>query len=455
MAFQGWEALSGVRAAFPDSRTALHGLLAGIGSFVVGFVLTYVIEARRVSSPMRPLVEYHHVGIDWGSELTVGPDGPLPGASQFAAWQYLYLHGAEFGRFVRSTGTGLDSTGPVTLAPPATPLLAFVPAVLLLAAGWAVVSRCGAGDPWTAARRGGAVALGYLPLVALLALTSQWTAPESVALESYHLSGGLTIEEPEPVGTMGVAALPAALVAGLAYPAAFGSVGGCLAFLRSRGTWPTDAITHSALAGGVAFLIGWGIAVARGFTRAGRSERWRVHLLQGRLSEIGTISFDPGPLQEGTWQFHWIHGADVAIRYSEAVTDGIASVRFPALRLRGIEYDPLVVPVAVALVVAGAVIAGQAPTPGRRGAAVRGATVALGYLPLSLLTAVAVTEPTTGAIRAVVGISLADALVMTGLAFPVVFGAIGGVAAHRIGLIARDQFPYLRRAGAENRGRET
>ncbi len=49
------------------------------------------------------------------------------------------------------------------------------------------------------------------------------------------------------------------------------------------------------------------------------------------------------------------------------------------------------------------------------------------HSPLSLVTALVVTETTTGLIQAIVGIDFVDAFLLTGLAFPVVFGAIGSI----------------------------
>ncbi|MFC7194199.1 hypothetical protein ACFQL4_05215 [Halosimplex aquaticum] len=243
---------------------------------------------------------------------------------------------------------------------------------------------------------------------------------------------GVTESGPHPVGTIGVGALPAALIAGLIYPIAFGSVGGYLAFLWSRRSWPTDSIARGVVTGALTFLIGWGLTVGRSFARAGRDDQWRAYLVQAGPGGEASVAFDPGAFRMGTWQFHRRHGGGVEFKYVESVTDGIDALSLPSLMSGPSGFDLLFVPVAVLLAVAGAVVACRAAKQDLRSAVVQGATVALGYLPLSLVTALVVTETTTGSIRAVVGVDFVDAFLLTGLAFPVAFGAIGGVIAQRI-----------------------
>lgn len=432
--------------AVPDSWTIFWGFIAGSCSFIFGYVLTYALEGQRIFSPTRPLIEFYFSGIDSGMELNVGPAGPLPGAHQFAAWQYLTMHGASFEHYLQTTGFEFPLPNVWTLAPPKTVLLVFVPAVLLFTAGGIVVSRRRTDDPWIAAKRGGAVALGYLPLVVLLALATQWVAPVSVAVEHF----GVTTSGPEPVGTMSVATLPVALIAGLAYPIAFGSVGGYVAFLWSQRTWPTGPITRGVLAGGVAFLIGWGLTVGRSVVRAGQADHWQV---DARGPEgWASVGLDPGAFRVGTWQFHRLHEGTIGVRYVGTVTDGIDAISLPDLTLgpTGLGWFQIARPLGAIqhvilgdldlwfvlvpglLVVAGAVVTVWAAKRGQGSAVGQGATVALGYLPLSLVTALLVTETTTGSVRAVIGVEFVDAFLLTGLVFPVTFGVIGGIIAHGI-----------------------
>lgn len=412
-------ALHRARPALPDRSAWCYGLVAGACAFVVGFAVTYFLEGRRVRNPTRPLVELYFYGGDAGVELNVGPTGPLPDVHQFAAWQYLSLHGAGF---ERRGGVGW------TLAPPTTQLLVFVPAVLLLAAGAIVVRRHGTDDPWTAAKRGGTVVLGYLPLVVLAALASQWAAPESVVFEYFGVEG----YRAQPVGTIGLSPLGVAPIAGIIYPVAFGTVGGYLAFAWSRETWPSRDVNRGVVAGAIAFLVGWRVAVIRSFDRERRVESWRTTLIQGGPDGTTAGAFDPDTFHVGTWQFHRLHGGNVEVRYLGYVSDGFDVVRLPMLTpiLHG--FDPVSALVPVLLTVAGAAVAHRAETRDSRGAAVRGASIVLGYLPLSVATVALSSTETTGSIRAVVGVKLVDAFLLTGLAFPVAFGAVGGIVAHWI-----------------------
>lgn len=413
-----WAALRRTRSALPGLSVGRDGLVVGTGVFVLGFAVTYVLEGLRVRSPTRPLVEMYFSSIDAGGELNVGPMGPLPDAYQFAAWQYLSLHGVSFGRPAERWWT---------LAPPETHLLVFVPALLLLAAGGVVVGRHGTDDPWTAAKRGGTVALGYLPLVVLTVLATQWVAPESVAFESW----GLTTTDDRLVWTIGLSPVYVAPIAGGFYPVTFGAVGGYLAFLWSRGTWPSREVARGVVAGALAFLVGWGLTVRRAFYRASSGENWETTLVRGGWDNDGVV-LEPGAFRVGTWQFHRLHGGNVKLRYLDYVADGFDAVRLPALTAGTSRFDPVFVLAPALLAIAGAALAHRAEKSTTRGAAARGSAVVLGYLPLSLATALLTTSESPGSTRAVVGVEFVDAFLSTGLAFPVAFGAVGGIVAHSI-----------------------
>ena len=417
------ESVEGLLSTRPDRGTALGAAVAGACAFLATFAVTFVIEGRRVLSPDRPLLEFYVYGTDAGSELNLGPTGPLPGPRQFAAWQFLSLHGTGFERRAEEVWT---------LAPPETRLLVFVPAAFLMTAGAAVVWRRGAEDPRAAVRRGGAVALGYLPLVVLLTVTSQWAAPESVAIKHF----GITAGEPEPIGVVDFSVPHVAPIAGLAYPVGFGGLGGYLAFVRQTGHTPVGALRRGAVAGVAAFLVGWAFTLVRSHGRASRVAWWEVDVYRIGPGEHAFTALDFDMFSVATWQFHRIHGGNIEIRYLGPVSDGIDAVFLPPLALGPTVFSPSIVFVPLLLAFAGAIVARRSDATGYRHAAAAGATVAVGYLPLSLATALLVTVESTGAVRAVVGVELVDAFLLTGLALPVMYGALGGVVGRVIATAA-------------------
>jgi len=408
-------------SSLPGPSDLVAGFAAGVCAFVVGYAVTFLLEGRRVRSPTRPLVELYYFGIDAGGELNVGPTGPLPAPHQFAAWQFLSLHGAGFQRRAPDYWT---------LAPPETPLLVFVPAVLLLAAGGAVVVRRGAEDPWTAVKRGGAVAVGYLPLVVLVALASQWAAPESVVIERF----GLTTADSSPIGTIGVSARHVAPIAGVAYPVVFSAVGGYLAFAWFERSLPIRPIGRGLVAGAAAFTAGWALTVRQTFARDRGARAWEFEGLR-HVPDIWHESVLNGAVPDdlvlGTWHYHRRHGGDIDVRYLVDVADGVDLLELPRLSLSA-DLAPIYPVAPVFLVLVGATLVLVSDRSNRRDAAVRGASVALGYLPLSLATAVATAWGPRGPVAAVLGVGLVDAFLLTGLAFPVAFGAVGGVVAYSV-----------------------
>jgi len=413
-------------SSLPTLSDSLVGTVGGGCAFVVGYAVTFLFEGRRVRSPTRPLLELYSFGIDAGGELNVGPTGPLPGPHTFVTWHFLSLHGAGFERRAQDYWT---------LAPPETRLLVFVPAVLLVFAGGAVVVHRGAEDPWTGAKRGGAVALGYLPLVVLVALASQWTAPESVAIERF----GLTTGDSSPIGTIGVSARHVAPVAGVAYPVAFGAVGGYLAFVWSERSVPTTAIGRGLAAGAVAFTVGWAVAVRQTFARDRGARAWEFAGLQhvpGTWHESVLDGATPDSLVLGTWHYHRRHGGDIDVRYLGDVADGMDLLVLPRLSVSA-DLAPIYPVAPAVLVLAGAALALTSDRSNWRDATVRGASVALGYLPLSLATAVATTWGPRGPVAAVLGVDLTDAFLLTGLAYPAVLGGVGGIVAYSITRRAR------------------
>ncbi len=209
-------------AALLPRPAVLHaGSVAGFAAFVLGFSVTWLFESHRVRRPTRPIVDIAVTSVDVTYEATVGPTGPMPNAFEFTAWQYLSLHHVGF----EWRHTAIENLTPEPAAP-----LMFVPPLVLLGAGYAVVAWRGASTPRRAIANGGTVAVGYLPAGVFTAEASTWSAPPDAMLVEYTgVETGVSA-----LGTVGTSTTDAALLAGIAFPVAFGAAGGLISFLRTR-----------------------------------------------------------------------------------------------------------------------------------------------------------------------------------------------------------------------------
>jgi hypothetical protein len=397
-------------AAAPDRGAVLFGVLAGFCAFALGYAATFLSERHRIRDPTRPVLSRFGYGVDSGLEITVGPDGALPSAWRFAAWQYHQLHGVRLDPWFGAGGN---------VAPPSRPLVV-VPALVLAAAGFLLVARTRTDGPWEAAGRGGFVAVGYAPLAVATARLSAWTAPDTVRIV---ISGvGATTH---PLGTVEVPIGPAVVLTGIVVPVAFGALGGYLAFAWREAEWPRSPLARGGAAGVAAFAIGW-VAVRRLTGRHLATERGApVEAVgfapDGEYTGIAPGAVDPGLNTLATWQYHRLHGASMTVRYRRAVTDGVDAVR--VLELEGIAP---VVP--VVLLLAGATLVYSADVADGTTAVLRGATVAVGYFPLAAATALLSTWTPPAAPDLALAASFLDAVQRTGLVSPVTFGAVGGLA---------------------------
>ncbi|QLH76794.1 hypothetical protein HZS55_05510 [Halosimplex rubrum] len=396
-------------AAVPGREAVVFGSLAGFCAFVAGSAVTVLSERHWVRDPTRPVLSYFSYGIDAGREVNVGPDGALPSAWQFAVWQYHRLHGVRLDPWFGVVGN---------VAPPRRLLVIAVP-LLLVAAGFLLVARTRAGGPWAAAGRGGLVALGYFPLAVLSARLSAWTAPDSVRVV---VSGvGATTH---PLGTVRLPLEPAIVLTGVAVPLAFGALGGYLAFAWRTSEWPRSLLARGAVAGAAAFAVGW--AAVRHLTERHLATERHPDLEAGGFArgEYGGIapgSIDPGLDTLATWQYHRLHGGSMEVRYLRAVTDGVD--RIDIFELAGVA--PLVP--SVVLLLAGAALVALVGASGPGSAALRGAAVAVGYLPVAAATALLSAWTPPAAPDLVLAVSFLDAVQRTGLVYPVSCGAVGGI----------------------------
>ena len=175
-----------------ESRPFLEGAGGGAAAWVLGYVFTYLLVATDIeSSPLNRLIEFFE-----GGSATY----------ELVGWVFYNAHLVE----VTYTGIGV-------FAPPGsfvggesgfTPLLYLVPPALLLISGLAVGRYRGVTDLNEGAVTGALVTPGYLILSA-------------VGTVIFTVSVGSASGSPDLV--------PAVLVAGLVYPAAFGAIGGVVA----------------------------------------------------------------------------------------------------------------------------------------------------------------------------------------------------------------------------------
>lgn len=175
-----------------DLTDAGLAAVAGAGSFLVGYVVTYLWKASAVDRALDPL--------NVATELFGGD--PIP-VWKVVGWLF---YGAHFVPTKIQVGpVGPQSVDVIAAGDGSLEILYLLPPVLLLASGfligWRTDRRLSIGDR---ALVGGAVALGYAPVAILTAIVVQ-------------------------IGDSGPDLLQAALVAGVLYPLVFGGVGALLA----------------------------------------------------------------------------------------------------------------------------------------------------------------------------------------------------------------------------------
>jgi hypothetical protein len=400
------------RRPVPGPAPLLTGTVAGACAFLVGFAVTALVESHHLRSPTEPVVALFLVGTDVTAEVDVGPSGPLPGLYEFAAWQFHSLHGVGF----QYGGGPAQHLTP----PPARPLV-FLPPLALLAAGW-FVARRGTDTEQSGARRGALVALGYFPLAVVTAVTSTWIPPNGVEMVRRGVGGGVT-----PAFSIGVSTVEGALLSGVVFPVAFGALGGYLADVSADGDWPVATAVRGGVAGAFAFLAGWALTFDR-TTAAYRTEWVRYAYRSTPAGDSRTVVPDgvqpPDPVG-ATWVYHRLHDAAVDVRYLESVTDGID-------RLGLYETEPLALLAPLVLVAVGAGAVSASEHRRLRSAAIQGAAIVVGYLPLAVLTGLLAVWAPDVSPQVAFGVSFVDAVLLTGLAYPVVFGGIGGVTAYSL-----------------------
>jgi hypothetical protein len=184
--------------------------------------------------------------------------------------------------------------------------------------------------------------------------------------------------------------------------------------LASDGVVHRGTLARGTLAGVVAWLLGYLVAYV-----------WKADAVSESLRGVGFVSQLLGgeaipAWKSVSWLFLNAHFVDTRF---PTVAGGTRTTNF--VTGEGGSTLLLVLP---PLVLA---VAGLAITYGHRGSltdrATAGATVALGYLPLSVLVALVGTH-TIGATEATIAPDLVTAVLLAGVVYPAVFGALGGVA---------------------------
>lgn len=172
-----------------DSLPLSAGAVGGAGAYLLGYVLAYLWKGaayRDALSRIGPIVE------------AFGGNAPPPW--KVVGWLYYSAH------FVQSR----VSVGPVSTyvnlvaQTDGVSALYLVPPLFLLGAGYLVASRTDAASAVDGAKAGATVVVGYFVLA---------------------LVGAFVVR----VGGSGPELVPAALLAGVVYPAVFGGVGGAVA----------------------------------------------------------------------------------------------------------------------------------------------------------------------------------------------------------------------------------
>jgi hypothetical protein len=173
----------------------------GLAAYVFGYVFTYVLAGSAVEeSSLNQIVE------------AVGDGGV---AWKLVGWVFYNAHGATatIDIDIPLIG-GTETVNYIAQGDALSPLLYVIPPALLIAAGLAAARMAGATELGDAAKLGGGVTLGYLPLAIVGVFLFTVTVDTS--------TGGPTL-------------VPAIGLAGLVYPLVFGSIGAAIGTALASG----------------------------------------------------------------------------------------------------------------------------------------------------------------------------------------------------------------------------
>ncbi|KTG10064.1 hypothetical protein AUR64_10720 [Haloprofundus marisrubri] len=189
-------------------------------------------------------------------------------------------------------------------------------------------------------------------------------------------------------------------------------------------------LRRSASVGAVVYAVGYAVTVAATAGRTGAVAAIEIAGETADAAPLGEIlGSDPASWIASGWLFYNAHLVPTSVPIADAV-NGLGGLTNQSLlaTLGGPLYALYLLP-PLLLVAAGYAVVRTAETPGSNGARNAGASVVAGYFPLLLLGAFVFTA---GAAEAQTVASPAGlSSVFLGLAYPLVFGGIGGMVADK------------------------
>jgi hypothetical protein len=195
--------MSNQRSRQSGSLPWTEGSIAGIGGFVAGYVVLYLVKSGAIKD---------YIASSMGMLSSYGISGTPP-AWKFAGWLYYTAHNLDIEITASAAGQTQTTTQTMQTNPVWDGWLLALPALALVAAGAYVAYSNRIRDTGTAAKYGLTVVPGYFVAVLAGVFAFAWTAQISAA----GVSAELSMQPP---------LTNAALIAGLVYPAVFGAVGG-------------------------------------------------------------------------------------------------------------------------------------------------------------------------------------------------------------------------------------
>ncbi len=225
---------SGVLGALPIQR----GAFAGVGAFLVGYALTYLIKSGDIEgkTPDDGVMTYDSNGEEADvvfSEVEVDP----PEVADAVSWLYYEMHNVELDGTIAYTisqdGDSNTQEFDLLLGVDVETYMMVLPPVLLAAAGYWVASSVAVRDETEAAKAGATVTAGYLVTATLGALVFAYNDLNTQTREGYGGEVEQTLEVAYSADLQS-----AVIFAGLVYPLAFGALGGYIAYRRAETPGP-------------------------------------------------------------------------------------------------------------------------------------------------------------------------------------------------------------------------
>jgi hypothetical protein len=179
----------------------ITGVGAGVLAFVAGYIVTFLVKSGQVSDNLA----------NAGEQFSIAGVSP-PADWQIIGWFFYQMHNVA----IEVSFSLAGQSGTETIPTNVDAWLLGVPVVLLLLAGFGVAWLADVSTAEAGAKAGITVTAGYFVLVLVFAFLTTWSVSQS--------GGSLSF---------GPSLVPAAIIAGIAYPAILGTLGGVIAgFVR-------------------------------------------------------------------------------------------------------------------------------------------------------------------------------------------------------------------------------